>query len=372
MIGTIIIFLAILSLLVFVHELGHFVSAKKAGVRVEEFGFGFPPRAFGVKRGDTIYSVNWIPLGGFVKIKGETGERRSDKDSFAYKPRWQRAIILGAGVIMNVLLAWFLLTVGYVIGLPQVVEDLSPYARVSEARIQVISVLKDSPADKAGFKSGDTVVAVDGVPVTEVEKVRNVTELKKGIEVAVTVKRDGETVEKAVTPDLIAETGRAGVGVALVKTGIVSYPLWLAPVEGLHATWVFSRDIVMAFYGLFRDLFVRKEVSVEFSGPVGIAVMTAEVAKLGFRYLLQFTALLSLNLAMINILPFPALDGGRIFFLIAEAVRGRAVNRKIEIVTHNIGFILLMMLVLVVTYRDVVRFGDRIWSAVTSLFGLTI
>jgi regulator of sigma E protease len=371
MIGTLIIFVAILSLLVFVHELGHFVSAKKSGVSVEEFGFGFPPRMVGVKRGGTIYSINWIPLGGFVKIKGESGERRGDKDSFGHKPTWQRAIILAAGVIMNVLLAWFLLTVGYVIGLPQVVEDLSKYARVSDAKIQVISVLKDSPADKAGFQSGDTVLSLDGAPIAEVEQVRGTTELKKGTEVAFVVKRDGEVMTKNVVPDMIAQTGRAGVGVALVKTGIVSYPIWLAPIEGLNATWVFSKDILSAFYGLFRDLFVHKEVTVEFSGPVGIAVMTAEVAKLGFRYLLQFTALLSLNLAMINILPFPALDGGRIVFLIAEALRGRAVSRRLEIVTHNIGFILLMMLVIVVTYRDVVRFGDRIWSAVTSLFGLT-
>lgn len=368
---TIIIFVAILSLLVFVHELGHFVSAKKSGVRVDEFGFGFPPRIFGVKRGETIYSVNWIPLGGFVKIKGESGEKRTDKDSFGHQSIFHRTIILAAGVIMNVLLAWVLLSFGYVIGLPQVVEDLSPYARVADAKIRVISVLKDSPADKAGFKAGDTVLSIDGATVAEVEQVRGTTEQKKGMEVAVSVKREGNIETVKVVPDYIEQTGRTGIGVALVKTGIVSYPFWLAPIEGLHATWVFSKDIVMAFYGLFRDLFVHKEVTVEFSGPVGIAVMTGEVAKLGFRYLIQFTALLSLNLAMINILPFPALDGGRIVFLIAEALRGRAVSRKIEIVTHNIGFALLMMLVIVVTYRDVVRFGDRIWSAVTSLFGIT-
>lgn len=366
---TILIFTAVLSLLVFVHEFGHFITAKKSGVRVDEFGFGFPPRVVGIKKGETIYSINWIPLGGFVKIKGESGERSRDKDSFANKRALTRGLILTAGVIMNVVLAWFLLSVGYVIGMPQVIEDLSPYARVTDPKVQIVSVLKDSPADKAGLESGDAVVAVGGSPVAAPEDIRAFTETREGQTVSVTIRRKSELVEKEVVPALIKETGRPGMGVALVKTGFVSYPVWLAPAQGAVATWAFSREILSAFFGLIRDLFVQQKVTVEFSGPVGIAILTSEVAKLGIRYLLQFTALLSLNLAIINILPFPALDGGRLLFLVIEQFRGRAMSRRIEVMAHNIGFALLMMLVIFVTFRDVAKFGDRIVDGLSRIFG---
>lgn len=368
MISTIIIFTAVLSLLVFVHEFGHFVTAKKSGVRVDEFGFGFPPRAGGIKKGETVYSINWIPLGGFVKIKGESGEYSRDKDSFANKGAWTRGLILTAGVIMNVLLAWFLLSVGYVIGMPQVVDEVSPYARVMDQKVQVVQVLKDSPAERAGIETGDAIVSVGGMAIASPDDIKALTETKEGQPVAVTIRRKAETIEKQVIPAVIKETGRPGLGVALVKTGLVAYPFWLAPVQGAVATWAFAREIVGAFGGLIRDLFAQQKVTVEFSGPVGIAVITSEVAKLGFRYLLQFTALLSLNLAIINILPFPALDGGRVLFLVIEKVRGRAVGRRVEAMAHNIGFALLMLLVLFVTLHDVSKFGGRFWEGLSRFF----
>ncbi len=369
MIGTILILVIVLSVLVFVHELGHFVTAKMAGIKVEEFGFGFPPRLAGVKRGDTIYSLNWIPLGGFVKIKGESGGSAHERDSFSSRKPWQRALILCAGVAMNLVLAWFLLSVGYMIGLPQVAEDLPAAASVSNAKIQVYSVLKNSPADLAGLETGDTIIALDGRLVGSVNDFRDFTASHEGVPITVSVSRDGASLDKPVVPKRLSETGQPGIGVAIVKTGLVSYPWYLAPVEGLDATISFVREIWAAFYGLFRDLFAARGVSVEFSGPVGIAVLTAEMVKLGFRYLLQFTALLSVNLAVINILPFPALDGGRVLFLAIEKVRGRAVSARIENLTHNIGFALLMLLVLVITYQDVVKFGDQIRRSVSSALG---
>ncbi len=365
---TILIFIAVLSLLVFVHEFGHFITAKRAGIRVEEFGFGFPPRAIGIKRGETIYSINWIPLGGFVKIKGETGEHRNDTDSFAHKRAPVRALVLLAGVIMNVALAWFLLTIGYVIGMPEVIENLSSRARVTDAKIQVVQVLAGSPADSAGVESGDEIVRLDGQPPTDAEHVRAVAQARLGTPVAFTLRRSGVTLEKQATPAVLPETGKPGLGIALVTTGLVSYPIHIAPIEAAQTTWMLAREIVLSFWGLLRELFVQHKVTVEFSGPVGIAVLTGEVARLGFRHLLQFTAMLSVNLAIINVLPFPALDGGRMLFLILESIRGRAVSRRFEIATHNIGFALLMMLVVVVTYRDVVRFGGRIVHAFSSFF----
>jgi regulator of sigma E protease len=369
MIVTTLIFVSVLSLLVFVHEFGHFITAKRAGIRVDEFGFGFPPRAFGVKRGETIYSINWVPLGGFVRIKGEAGEHSKDKDSFANKRAPTRALVLLAGVIMNVILGWALLTVGYVIGLPQVVEDLSSYARVGEPKIQVMQVLPGSPAERAGIEAGDEIVSVGGQTATDAEQVRAVAESRLGSPTDVYIVRDGKHVTKQVIPVVLKESGKPGMGVALLKTGIVSYPFYIAPLEAAHSTWLLAKEIVLSFYDLLHGLFVERKVTVEFSGPVGIAVLTGQVAALGFRHLLQFTALLSINLAIINVLPFPALDGGRMLFLVIEAVRGRAVSRRIEVMAHNLGFALLMTLVVFVTYRDVVRYGGGIGKAISSLFG---
>jgi regulator of sigma E protease len=289
---------------------------------------------------------------------------------FGSKKAWQRALILSAGVLMNFVLAWALLSVGYLYGLPQIVEDPSPYAKVRDEKTQVVSVLKDSPADKAGLRTGDAVIALDGLPLDGIEQFREYTAQRMGVPVALTFKRGIETVRAEVTPEVLVETGKPGIGVALVKTGLVSYPWFIAPVQALGTTYDFTREIIGAFYGLLRDLVVVRQVSVEFSGPVGIAVLTGEVARMGLSYLIQFTALLSVNLGIINILPFPALDGGRLAFLIAETLRGKAVSRKIEAVTHNIGFALLMVLVLVITYRDVVRFGGQIMKAVGKMFGL--
>jgi len=369
MLVTIIIFIAILSLLVFVHEFGHFITAKKAGIHVEEFGFGFPPRMLGVMRDKTIYSINWIPLGGFVRIKGESGEHARDKDSYASKSIPKKITILCAGVLMNVLLAWCLLSVGYLIGVPQVVEDLPSFARVSDTRVRVVSVLKDSPAYKAGLEPGDAVTSIDGTLITEIDVFRAYTASHAGAPVVLAIEAGKGPKEVRLVPQILKDTGRVGIGVALMKTGLVSYPLYYAPLEGARAVYSITADIFTAFGGLLRDLVVQKPVSVDFSGPVGIAVVTGEIAKMGFRYLLQFTALLSINLAFVNILPFPALDGGRVLFLLIEWARGKAVDRRVESVVHNIGFALLMILVLVVTYRDIVRFGGDFLSSVGGVVG---
>ena len=364
---TLIIFVAILSLLVFVHELGHFLLAKWHGVQVDEFGFGFPPRAWGWKKGDTTYSIDWIPLGGFVKIKGEDGEHSGDKDSFGHKPFWQRLSILVAGVVMNLALAWLLLTVGFMVGLPQLIENFPSSARVSQPVIHIASVLTGSPADRAGLRPGDTIVSVDGQSVSDVEAFRARVDTPQGVNTVV-VMRGKSTLPFTVTAELLKETGRLGLGVALVKTGFVSYPWYLAPYEGLRAVIDVVRGIFSTLGGFVVGLFSSQRSAVEFSGPVGIAILTSEVVKMGFRYLLQFTALLSVNLAVINILPIPALDGGRVLFLLIEAGRGKRAGRTVEALTHNIGFMALMLLVLVVTYFDVLKYGDRLWRAVIGLF----
>ncbi|MBI2473308.1 RIP metalloprotease RseP [Candidatus Uhrbacteria bacterium] len=370
--GTLLIFLIVLSLLVFVHELGHFLMAKRMGMKVEEFGFGFPPRIWGIKRGETTYSVNAIPLGGFVKIKGESGEHSHDEDSFASKKAWQRFLVLIAGVAMNIFLAVALFSVGYMIGLPSVIDDSLPSsARVMDEKIVVMQVLENSPAQAAGIVSGDEIVSVGGIAFTRDEEARAYFAQHAGEGVEVVVKGEDETLRTlTLTSTYLPEAKTTGVGIGFLSTGLVAYPFFQAIGQGISTTYQFTFEILKAFGSLIRDLVVTQQVSMDLSGPVGIAVMTGKVAAMGLIYLLQFTAVLSINLAIINVLPFPALDGGRILFLLIEKIRGRAVNQKIEVVVHNLGFMLLMVLVVLVTYKDFVTFGDQIWGAIKSMVSI--
>lgn len=369
---TIILFIAILALLVFVHELGHFLMALRMGMRVEEFGFGFPPRAWSRTSPKTgiVYSVNWIPLGGFVKIKGEDGEQASkDPDSFASKKVWQRFIVLIAGVTMNFLLCATLFAVGYSIGLPQSVsQDDIVAGRVREHKIQIVNVQAGAPASVAGVQLGDVVVSVDGDDITSTDQLVAYTSSHIGNTIQLMLMREGESLIIPITVGTL-ENGRGGIGVGLVETGIISYPWYLAAYKGVETSVRLAGQIFSAFGHLIKNLVIGNGTGgLDVSGPVGIAVLTGEVARLGFIYLLQFTALLSLNLAIINILPFPALDGGRIIFVLVEKIVGRPVNRNVEGVIHTIGFSLLMALIIVVTFRDLIQHSDFFKSFWGALF----
>lgn len=384
MLLTIVVFVLVLSILVFAHELGHFFTARRFGVKAEEFGFGFPPRGIGVyknKQGkwrfvlgnkaieeleknedtslhpaakSTVYSLNWLPLGGFVKIKGENGEGENDKDSFAYQKIWKRIIILAAGVVMNVVLAWFLFSVGYMIGLPQSTDTLGNNAIVSEQRVMIASVSPDSPAMTAGIKEGDAVLRINGEIVSTDKALQDAIAKNNGQATAVLVERNGleQTLEVIPTSK---DGNRATMGVAIFSGGLVRYPFFSALVEGAKTTIWITKEIFVAFGGLFADIFKGHKVGDQFAGPVGIATITGQAARLGFTYLLQFIALLSLNLAVINILPIPALDGGRILFLLIEKLKGKPVKREVENVIHNIGFLLLITLIIFITYKDIIK-----------------
>ena len=384
MILTIIVFVVILGLLIFVHEFGHFISARKMGVKVEEFGFGFPPRAFGIykskdgkwkkvfgnkeleKEQNTIYSINWLPLGGFCKIKGEDGEKKEnkEKDSFTNQPIWKRSIILSAGVLMNFVLAMILLTIGYKMGLPQAVED-GDSAR--DLKIQIAQVSKDSPAEKSGLSIGDQIVNINGENFLEIEGLQEKIKLEAGSEIDIEIKRGNENLNIKATPRENPPKEEGALGVALVKTGIVSYPFLQSIWMGITTTFTIIVAIILAFYDIIYNLIVQKPISAEFAGPVGIAVLTGQVTRMGFVYVLQFAAVLSINLGILNILPFPALDGGRILFLIIEKIRGKKVSQKIENMVHTIGFFLLISLLIIVTFKDVFKFKDiftGIWDRI--------
>jgi len=357
MIITILLFIAILSVLVFVHELGHFLMARACGMKVEEFGFGFPPKAFGIRRGDTLYSINWIPIGGFVKIKGENGDGRLDTDSFSSKKIWQRFLVLIAGVVMNFVLAAVLLSVGYMIGLPTVIDRALPAsAHIEESHLSIMQVLVDSPAAKAGIKEGDSIEMIDGHAIVDAEEARSyfAEHGKNGMDL-VLQKEDKSIKTVHITSEELAGQKMVGIGVAFARTGLVSFPFYLAIPQGINATAQFTGDILSAFWGLLRSLVGGRGPGMDLSGPVGIAVMTGQVAAMGFVHLLQFAAILSINLGVVNVLPFPALDGGRIFFLIIEKIRGKTMNERLEIIAHNLGFMILMLLVVFVTVKDVIH-----------------
>lgn len=387
MLTAIIIFAVILSLIVFVHELGHFLVARFFGVRTEEFGLGLPPRIIGIVKNDegkwevvkgktkkqfknTILSLNWIPVGGFVSIKGENGDSKEDPDSFGSQPIWQRILIISAGVIMNIILAFAILSFGYMVGLPSVAEDLPESARVSERQIQIFTVLEGSPADSAGIEAGDIVASINGQPFENTGQLQDFIKAHENEELTISINRQGAELAKTVTPVNLEETGEKGVGVGLADIGIISYPVHIAVVRGAESTVYLTKAIIVAFYDLFKNLIIRQEVAVDLSGPVGIAVMTGKFARMGFAYILQFAALLTVNLAVINFLPFPALDGGRVLFLVIEKIRRKPIPQKIEAMIHNTGFLLLLALLALVTFRDLARVSDKIINGLKSIIGL--
>ena len=367
---TVIIFVVVLAVLVLVHELGHFVAARLFGIDVEEFGIGFPPRAFGVKKGDTVYSLNWIPLGGFVRIKGEDDPSKTGPGTFAHQKAWIRAIVIAAGVFMNLVLASALFAVGFGVGVPQALDGLPPDARVRDQRVQIIEVLPGSPAEKAGFTAGDVLTSIDGRAFLKIDDVQAYVNAAPG-PVEVTLTRGKDTLEETLTPTLDPQSGKKIMGVALVESAIVSFPWYSAIGRGILATGFYVKEIFATFAELIRGLFAGQKAGVELSGPVGIAVLTGQAARLGFIYLLQFAALLSVNLAVVNILPIPALDGGRLLFIIIERIRGRSVRPVVEAVIHRIAFFLLLGVVVIVTIHDIGRYHQQIIDAVKGLFGFS-
>jgi len=359
MLVTVAIFIIVLGVIVLVHEIGHFFTAKKMGMGIEEFGIGFPPRAWAKKAKSGItYSINWLPLGGFVKIKGEDGEHRDDPTSFAAKKIWKRAVVLAAGVFMNFLLCAVLLSIGYAIGLPQAVDQAALNSGVvKDYKVQVVSLVDGKPAKEAGIELGDQLVSVNDIEFSGTDKLNEYTSDKQGQILKYKFKRDDQIIAKDIQ---VVDLGGGinGIGVGLIQTGVVSYPIHKAIWNGFKLTGALTKEILFAFGSIIKNLVVGKPAGVQVTGPVGIAVLTGQVAKLGFVYILQFTALLSLNLAIINFLPFPALDGGRLVFLAIEAVRRKPVDQKVEGVFHTIGFVILMLLVVIVTFQDVLRYVD--------------
>ncbi len=360
---NILLFLVILLILVIAHEFGHFLVAKLSRMRVDEFAFGFPPRLFSVEKGETRYVFNALPLGGYVKIYGEDPTEVSegpDLDrSFNHRPLWQRSLVVVAGVVFNMLLAWILVTAILMIGMPASAED-TPYASyVHDPALTILSVAPDSPAAQAKFQEGDAILSVrsgDAVayPATP-EDVSSFVGPRQGEKVTIKVRRKGEVLDLAATPKEGIVAGRAAIGISMDRIGTLRLPLPLALLEGTERTWYYTdvtaRGIASFLGGFFRGTSDFSQVT----GPVGIVNAVGVAASLGYANLVIFTAIISINLAIINLIPFPALDGGRLLFVLIEGMIRRPIPAKVANTVNATGFALLMLLMVAVTYHDVMK-----------------
>jgi len=342
---TIIVFLLILGLLIFVHEMGHFIAARLSGVKVEEFGMGFPPRLLAFKRGETVYSLNLIPLGGFCKLLGE--EDPSEPRSLASKRPLTRLFVLGSGPLMNAVLPIVLLTIAFMIPRQVAVED-----------IWIEDVAPGSPAEMAGIEAGDTILGVNGHSVQNRFEVNYYVHLSLGDKTTIQLQDpDGNEKTATLVPRLDPPEGQGAMGITFsaepvnLRTVSQSYYFWEAVPKSATSLWETFELIRNEVRGWFA-----RGTAPQVGGPVAIFQLTGEANEAGPSYLLQFAAFLSINLAIINILPLPALDGGRIIFVLLEvARRGKRVSPRTEGLVHLIGFMMLIGLLLVISYFDILR-----------------
>lgn len=356
MILTIIVFILVIGLLVIVHEFGHFIMAKKTGVMVEEFAVGFPPRLFSKKIGETEYSINLFPLGGYVKMLGEL-EHSTSKRAFENQKPGKRFVIAIAGVVMNLFLAWLLFTIGFAVGMSPVVSDPNQIpGKVLSSEIIIAETAKDSVAEKIGLKSGDILLGASAknetVSFSTASEVTAFSNRHKAQSVTFNYKNDAGTYEKNADFANIENP----LGVSMIQKSIIRVEWYRAPYVALRETYEVFKLTFDFLGGFFMKLFSHGQVAEEVGGPVAIYVYTGLAVKAGIMVLLQFVALLSINLALINILPFPALDGGRLVFIIAEKIAGKKVVKEhIENIIHTVGYLFLILLVIAVTYKDIIK-----------------
>lgn len=361
---SILIFIIILLALVLVHEFGHFIVAKRAGIRVDEFAFGFPPRLLSKKFGETRYSFNLLPIGGYVKIFGEnpddvarTGGADSGR-SFIAQSRAIQALVVVAGVVFNLLFAWLLFTGAYMAGVPASTESDEKYPIV-DARLIVTGVEIGSPAERAGLASGDTLKRLsDGersVDVVDGDAMIAFISPREGKPVTLTYERANEERSVEVVPVLgITETG-AAIGIYMDSIGTLKLPPHVALWRGLQKTYEFTVLTVVGITQFLAEALTGRSDFQNVAGPVGIVKEVGNAAGMGASTLIVFTALISINLAVINLIPFPALDGGRLLFILIEALMRRPIAPRVANSLNIAGFALLMLLMIVVTYHDIAK-----------------
>jgi len=340
-----IIFIIALSVLVMVHEWGHFIAARKTGVRVEEFGLGLPPRIIGKKIKGTIYSLNWLPIGGFCKLYGEDGDG-SGGDAFNHKKPWQKLIIVLGGVIMNLVLAIVIFSVVYtILGVPKETD-----------RVKVLEVAQNSPAQKAGLKENDWIVKVGDREIKKTNELIDEVAKYKGKTVDLTIGESKKIVKVEVRENPPA--GEGAIGVAISNSEMEKIPWYRIDkgiVAGFKEAYYWGKIIAEGVFKMVGGLFVGN-VPKDVSGPIGMYEATSAINKnQGLLAVVHFFGIVSVNLAIVNVLPFPALDGGRIIFVLYEMIARKKANQKVEVIVNNIGMLILLSLILLITVGDVAR-----------------
>ncbi len=361
---TVVLFIVILAVLVFVHELGHFSLAKLFGIRVDEFALGFPPRIISKKIGETLYALNIVPFGGYVKIFGEEAidvlpDSPDRARSFIAKNRAVQALVLLGGILMNIIFAWVLLSLVFMTGAPVSTEQYVG-AHLENERLLIVDVLPLSPADVAGIKAGDAILNMsassdDRLSSVSIKNVQEFIAAHESKTLTINLKRSGQDLSLEVTPKKGVVSAVAGIGISMDQVGTLKLPFFSALWEGGKRTIDLFLVIAQAI-GVFLYQVVTGHADFsQVSGPVGIAVMVGSATSLGFFYLISFTAIISLNLAVINVIPFPALDGGRLFFVLIEALIRRPLPPKVTRTLNAVGFGLLLLLLVLITYKDIVH-----------------
>lgn len=348
-----------LSILILVHELGHFLTAKFFGVRVDEFGIGFPPKIIGKKIGGTIYSVNLLPFGGFVKIFGEDGNEKNNNNNndnnatisnrnvnFNDISVWKRSLVLLAGVIMNVILGWVVLSIVFMVGASQ--------------HLAISGVQPDSPAALANLKDGDIILFAEhgNLKLNDPVGVNDFIALVKSVgsdKMNLQIQRGQEKLDISLNGRINPPEGQGSLGVSLTEIGFPKESFFKSLIKGAENTYITFKLVLFGFINFLSKVFVAPKVLETVTGPVGIFTLAAQAGSLGWVYLLQLMALISINLAVLNLIPFPALDGGRFLFLLIEKIKGSPISKRVQIIVNASGFALLILLMVLVTIQDVGR-----------------
>lgn len=360
----IVLFIVILAVLIIVHEYGHFIVAKKGGVRVDEFGLGYPPRAAKLfTRKGTDFTLNWLPFGGFVKIFGENPDDESlsgeDKNrAFVNKSRILQAGVLFAGPFMNFLFAWLVILTTLFVGLPTAIDEKMSPEDISNKSTLITDIVSNSPANIAGLLPGDTVLEVDlgdkKFPNINTENLHKLVLDNPNANFSIIYKR-GEDTNTVILKPKTESSGEILLGVGLTEYGIYKPSFWRAIPDSFKFTGVMIANITLALVHLVTGIFSGGADVSNLTGPIGIVGLVGNASREGLVYLLSFTALISINLGIINLIPFPALDGGRLLFLLIEKIKGGKVNYKIFNIFNMVGFSLLIILMLVVSYHDILK-----------------
>ncbi len=358
MILIILFVLLIFSTLVIAHEFGHFIVAKRNGVRVYEFGVGFPPKLWGKKVGETEYTINLLPLGGFVRLEGEDNETKGPK-SFASKSLWVKTKVLMAGVAMNFAIAYVIFMILCGTGMANIfpfdLPKLGPIAPVSaeQPRLVIFSIGQGSAAEKIGLKSSDEIISIAGQSPRTEQALKDITGSRPDTEVSLTYRREGQDT---TTPVKLSRDGERGLlGVVAMPQQRERYPWWQVPIAALLLMWQLTLATVAAFFGAIWTLISQFRVADTVAGPVGVTAVFGQVVHFGWDYVLALIASISLSLAVVNALPIPALDGGRLFVLLLRR-GGLPISEKQETLAHTVGFVLLIAFGIIVAISDVGRF----------------